>query len=330
MKREQIYVVLGVVAVLLTIGGVYQFYFSNLLDQYSQNIARREQLRTRLLELAGPDGFDGYRPASLVSAWRGYIQPWTDALQARAAYFNVEDVAVDPVPEGKIPKFHYAEEFNKRVLALQTYAYTRNPPCQIPADLFGYFGAPTPDSIVTRSVTSQQVVDWLRQFENGARLLRLFIDAGAEAIQEFQIWPARRQFEDMVDMHTVGVQLTIRMEKLAQFIDDLQRANRYFSVDALSIQNSDLLTYYDPPLQVGLLVTQAQLPPEIVRQVTASGDGSPAEGAAAAGVSATSGKSLLELMREMQASAGGTVAPVRRESGFSRWWKDFRRQWLPF
>lgn len=330
MKRDHLYIVLGILVMLLTIGGVYQFYFSGLLQQYSQNIARREQLSARLLELSGSDGFEGYRPASLVSAWRGYIQPWSDAIEARASYFRMDEIAVDPVPEGKIPKFYYAEEFDKRVLNLRTYAYSRNPPCQIPPDLFGYFGAPTPDSIVARSVTNQQVVDWLRQFETGARLLRLFIDAGAEAVQEFQIWPTRKQFEDMVEMHTVGAQFTIRMDKLAQFLDDLQRANRYFSVDALSIQNTNLIAWYDPPLQVRILVTQAQLPPEVVQAVTGGGDGPVAAGAAPAVGVATPGKTLAELMRDMQRSQSGGDASAPKPGGFSRWWKDFRRQWLPF
>ncbi len=325
MKREQAYIVVGVLLVLLTIGGIYQFYFKGLLDQYSQNIARRELLRTRLVELASTDGFSGYRPASLVSAWRGYIQPWTDALESRASYYRIDEVVVDPVPEGKIPKFHYAEEFDKRVLNLRTYAYSRNPPCQIPADLYGYFGVPTPDSIVARSVTSQEVVTWLQQFERGAQLLRLFIDAGAETIQEFHIWPVRTEHDGTLEMYTVGALISIRMERLAQFLDDLQRANRYISVDGLSIENSNLISWYDPSLQVRMLLTQAKLPAGVVpdsQAATAAAE--PGRGGPPPGMS------LREYMRQTLGATEQSAPPVPEGSGFSRWWKDFRRAWLPF
>jgi hypothetical protein len=316
MKREHIYIVAFVLVALLIIGGIYQFYFRGLLEQYGQSVARRDQLRQRLTELAGPEEFGGYRPASLVSAWRGHIQPWTDALESRASYYRLEEVKVDPVPEGKIPKFHYAEEFEKRVLELQQYAFTRNPPCQIPADLFGYFGAPTPESIAGRSVTAQQVVDWLRQFDTGARLLRLFIDAGAETIQDFQIWPVRSDYDDMLEMHPVGVRITIRMEKLVAFLESLQRADRYFSVGALSIQNANLISWYDPTLQVSMFVTQAQLPVDVVEAAAAVAGGGVSEGA-------VSVQSMEDQMREMRRA---WVAKQKKPS----WWSEFRRQWLPF
>ena len=322
MKREHLYfAAIAVVAVVLA-GAVYQFYFQGLLQDYRDNVARRNLLRTRLAELH--EEFQGVRPTVLVSHWRGNLQPWADTVENRLAFFRMDELPIDPIPDNTLPKFHYTQEFDKRVRDLQNYAFTRNPPCQLPQGLFNYFGTPTPDSVQALSVSAAEVTQWLRQFDRSARHLRIFIDAGAEHISQFEIWPPQREDGDLLVKHTVGATFGIRMERLLRFLDSVQRADRFMSVDSLRIETPNLIAWPEQPLIVSMVLTQARAPEAVVQEAAAA-----ATTGAAAPVLDEGQRAMRERIDRMRREA--MEAHMARQQARARtgWWWSFR-EWIGF
>jgi hypothetical protein len=119
------------------------------------------------------------------------------------------------------------------------------------------FGVPAPTGGMG-SVDEEEVENMLRRLAFGCHITRMLIEADAAAIANVQIWPPRKEYGGLIEMRTTGLEFWMSADDLVRFISDLRRADRYFDINALSIQNRDLTNPEEPPLHVRMLLTQGR------------------------------------------------------------------------
>jgi len=266
IRREHI---IAIIVLALLVGGgaaVYQFYYKNELAEYALNLKRLDDLEKTLNRLQTT--FSGYKPDVLVAANRGEIQPLADEVVQRSTFFNTGDwLQIDPIPQGKMLKFYYEEQFNKAFNDLRQYAASRTPSCSYPDTIT--FGAPKPEDMVNRVVTADEVERALRRIHFACSTIRLLMEAKAVAIMQVEMWPARRGFSGMMSLRITGLSFVMYYKDLVAFLESLRTNERYFSVNALSIQNRYMRWPVEPPVEVKMLLSQADFLP------SAPGPGAP-------------------------------------------------------
>ena len=253
MTREHIVATLILVVVLGAVGCVYQFYYKVRLDEYRANMVLRDDLEKALVNLK--DTFDGYIPEELVKVVKGAVQPLSEEVGRRSYFFNLADsFVIDPMPEGKIPKLYYEEQVKNVRTDFHQEIIGSNPNFYYPDTLFG---APAPKSFKGREASRREVMMGLRKIHYGHSILRMMLKAKAGAVNEVAIWPQRMEYGGLLSMRTVGIHFTMKLEDLVKFLDSLRLADRYYSVDAISIQNRYLRMRPEPQMDVRMLLTQA-------------------------------------------------------------------------
>ena len=260
MKIRKEHIVAIVVVALLAGGGVavYQFYYKQELAAYALNLRRLDDLEKTLSRLQAT--FSGYKPDVLVAANRGGIQPLADEVVQRSTFFNTSDwLQIDPIPQGKMLKFYYEEQFNKTFSDLRQYAMSRTPPCAYPDATT--FGAPKPEEFVNRDVTATQVEGALRHIRFACSTIRLLMEAKAVAITQVEIWEPRPGYAGMLSLRTTGLSFVMYLKDLTAFLESLRTHERYFCVNTISIQNRYMRWPVEPPVEVKMLLTQAEFIP---------------------------------------------------------------------
>ncbi len=254
LRREHVIAVLAVGLVLAAVGSAYQFYYKQRLARYAENLQTRDSLELVLGDLEKT--FESKDPDGLITHLRNQVQPLAEKVVQRGQFFNTGDaLQIDPIPEGKLLRFYYADEFVKMLNELRQDALSRTPYCSYPDA--NTFGAPRPEELEGRTVTEQQVKQWLRLIKFGSAAVRVLMDAKALSIYDVQVWPGRAEYDNMLWMRTVGLSFVMRYADLVAFIDKLQLENRYFNINAISIQNRYLRWPTEPPVEVQMLLTQA-------------------------------------------------------------------------
>ncbi len=263
MKKEHI-IVLMLMAVVAMSGGVYQFYLKPRLEIYSQHRERVKMLEEKVKDLENT--FMGFKPEVIVAAWTHEVQPWTDAVFARASFFDIsESFDIEPIPDEMMLKFYYQDESNRMLQKIHEKIRTHRPYCYYPNPT--RFGAPRPEDY--RTMTKQQVRTGLGIIKLGSSIVEMLLDANAAEITRVEIWPKRFEYDELLNLRTAGVAFKMTMENLVKFIeDDLRTVDRYFNIDAISMQNRQLRSRYDPLLDVQMLSTQAGL---VMRTASATG-----------------------------------------------------------
>jgi len=250
MKKQHIVTALLVVVFMAAIGGVYQFYLRTRLEQYRADEERLAALQDKHKSLS--TSFDGVKPDVALPKWQSALQPWTDAVDRRATYFDLGKMSeFKAVPEGVLPKFHYETEYNRLYREFQQATYGKG--IMVPQTTFN---VPTPSQVSSTSITAEQANDWLRELSLGISMLKLFTDAGINPVMQFYLWPTRTEF-NVLEMHTVGVAFASSLENLTKFLNDLKTKDRYYTVNAIRITNRSL-RMASPQLYVEMLVTTAQ------------------------------------------------------------------------
>lgn len=251
MRRQHIIVGVVFVAVVAALLSVYQFYLKDKFQAYSQDQEKLKKYEAKLKELE--DTFSGIVPDTVVSIWEGAVNPWREAVQERAEFFNVEQkLGPDDIPEEGILKFYYEEELSKRILELRQEAI--NQQVYIPQTAFG---APTPTELSNKAPTKAEVLTWLNQVDQGCAVTRMLMKARPAAIMKVEPWP---EYNSMVVLkcNTFGIEMYITLENLLRFLSQVNRDDsRYYSIDEIQIRSRQLRSYQDPPLEVSLLLTQA-------------------------------------------------------------------------
>ncbi|MDX9972422.1 MAG: hypothetical protein RBU21_05450 [FCB group bacterium] len=299
MNRLHIVIILLILAVGAAVGLSYQFYIKPKFDQYNEAQDDLKQLKTKLDALQ--KRFKGQRPEEYLKELGDSIGPLTEAAEIRAEYFNMGDYwKPEEVPEDvKVPlKFYYERQYREREEALRQDAMAHVPPIQYPVDVFQRFGAPDPSTMTNTAVVKKDVETWLTQMNYAAAVVRMLIKANPYRLDDIVPWPPREEF-NALEMRTLGVSMPMRAEDLVNFLQGLQRENRYFNVNALRIKNRNLLSEpgYGPPyLEVELLLTLSRY----IEGKQAAG------GARSAGASASAvGAGLPGSLADLRAAFGG-------------------------
>jgi len=255
VRREYIVPGIALLIVLAASGGVYQFYYKKQVEEFNKNILRLEQLQKALDVMEKK--FQKFVPKDYIELMAAQVGPLATELGDRSTYFSMGDsMEIDPVPDDVMLKFYYEEQFNKMFAELRQKATTKGPYFSYPMDTA--FGAIPPNEFSDKPLNAKQVAANLRKVKFGVSIIEMLMDADAASINEISVWPRYYDYGGQLEMHTVGLDFFMTMTRLVEFIDGLRLEDRYFNVNGISIQNPYLRYQWDPPLQVRMLLTQAE------------------------------------------------------------------------
>jgi len=307
MKKEHVIFIGAGIVLLLVIGGGYQFYLkptAALLDEKKQEYNRYD---AKLQELE--ERYGGYVPEDVVSAWMLQITPWFNTIDARGELFGLGRLDIEEVPTNTLPKFHYAEQYQKMIEELRVEALEEGvtlPPLN--------FDVPT-TQVANTTMTEEDVEYYLRQVAIGCSMIRLILEYDPIAINTVHIWPPREPTGRITALST-GYSCVMKIGNWAEFVDDMCSRPRYASIDYFSIANNNLLQS-DPSLTVQMVVTQATYTP-LEQQ-------SPETIMADVEEKSNTQEEFLRMLRER---------PMVERDDMRRkpptWWQRFRKRYLPF
>jgi Tfp pilus assembly protein PilO len=309
MSRHHIITALAFVLVVGTLAAVYQFYFREKLEAYAKAKQEMTQLANRLTELNGK--FHSTHPQVYLPAVKGAVRPFQEAASQRAQVFNMRDMWVaETVPEDQVTmaKFYYGDKWNEKFQELWRAAY---PQTQIPQDLFtSFFQVPAPEELADMAVPKEEVETWLTKINFGSAIVRMLIEAKAVSLFEMVMWDPRNDIP-VLDMYTIGLGFYMTADDLTNFLDKLRNEPRYFTVEAIRIQNQNLMTQFKPYLQVEMLLTMARYREDKAGQ---------------AGAVAPAGTGVMPAANPFGGLFTGSLAtvtpsPRRARSGWSRIWE---------
>lgn len=316
MKKEQIIVIGFVVLFIAAVIGGYQFYLQPQLKKFQESREQLQRLDRRLADLQTQ--YSGYLPEDVVSAWRSRIVPWVEGLEQRGLLFgHGRSADFEPVPEGRIAKFHYAEQYQAMFRALYEEAYEK----RIDLPMVN-FDVPT-DDIANRDMSKADVERWLRRISLGCSLTRFLMEAEPAGIFRVELWP--EESIGNLRILRVGYSFAMSPRRLMAFLDRITTQDRFARVDHLLVYNQNLMAGVDAPLVVEMVLTQGEyiatveLDPEAVmaRAMTQQSDN-------------TALMAALEARRremELNPDAYEDRPGARRKL---TWWQNFRRKYLPF
>lgn len=305
MKREYIFGIVGLLAVIALPVGAYQFYLKERMVEYQQNDERLAQLRE--LERSLSSQFGGYRPEYVVAAFEGMVKPWQEAVLERAERFDLGTLDPDvEVPADQGAKFWYEQEFQKRYFELQNFAYSQG--VMIPNTTFG---AITPQELAGRDMGPQLAAQSMEAFERGAGLIRELVDAGARQISNVSFLPPVD--DPPLQVQPIALEFWMTMDQLVGFLEEQggegNGEEEYADVPLLRVTNNTL-RYPQPLLHVEMVLCRASYK---ATPVTRTG-------------------SVSSRMDSLRTGGGGFTfstadRPARKPP---TWWEKFRKNWLPF
>lgn len=259
LRREHIIGISVFVLLLITAFAGYQFYYVKQKALCDADVAKLEAYQNAFKHLE--ETFSGYQPKVMIQAVTDEIQPMAEEVMRRAAFFNTADWGqIDPTPEGKMLRFYYEEQFAKAMNALQEYARAHVPYCPIPENLT--FGAQKPEELAGKNIEKGALERNLRLIRYGSMVIRMLIDAKAVIINQVELHKGYPDYEKLLNMRTVGVSFVMNLKDLVLFIDSLRLRDRFFRIDAISIQNRYMRWPTEPPVEVQMLFTQADFNPQ--------------------------------------------------------------------
>ena len=256
MKKAHIILISALVLAAVVLGIVYYIFFKERLDKYREDHAMLKELVEKTVEL--DELFKGTKPEAFLEASKEIKPVWDEAIAQRAAVFDLnKTLEVEPIPEGKWPKFWYEEEFHKRMLALQQAAFEKR--VAVPNTTFG---APYPDQLTDTDVTKEQATQWLQLLQLGTAGIRLLLDANVLHIEQAVLYPVRKEY-GVLDSYSYGFVFYIYLDDLAKLLKSLsEKDDSYHNVQGIRVSNGMLRSYDDPPLLVEMILARATYDPE--------------------------------------------------------------------
>ncbi len=321
LRREHIIGMVVFALLLACAGSGYQFYYKKQLAIYTDDLAKLEALEKALKHL--DDTFSGYRPKVLIEAVKGDIQPIANEVMQRAVFFNMADwMETEPIPDGKMLRFYYEEQYAKAMNSLRQYAQTHVPNCPIPENMT--FGAQKPEDYAGKGIAKPDIERNMRMIRFGSNVVKMLIDAKAVIVNQVELRPGRQGYEKLLNLRTVGVSFVMNLKDLVLFIESLRMKDRYFNIEAISIQNRYMRWPTEPPVEVQLLLAQGSF--NATAAAVSGGLGSLAK-TGTVGPSARPGMPARDALAG-QNIKGGKAKEESTSDGIKRW---LRNHWLwPF
>ncbi len=317
ISKQTIVMVLLLIIALAAIGAGYQFWVKETLERYNEDERYAEELERKLEDLQTT--FARTKPELVLEQWRNVIEPWEQSIAQRKQYFTLGDaMEIEEVPEDKLARYHYEEQYNKLLPALQQEVYEKGVYYQITG-----FGVPAPPSLSGASVREEDVERWLRRIALGCDTVRMLADANVRYIQAVELWPPRTE-QGVLRMHTAGLAFSMNLADLVAFIDRLTTdRNQFYDINAIWIANRNLVASAEPLLEVQMLVTRA----EVIEGAKPQAGGSRTQGSSPFGSfsmfsssGSSSGASSSTSSGTSSSSASGSSSRSSSQSS-DPWWK---------
>jgi hypothetical protein len=168
------------------------------------------------------------------------------------------------------------------------------------------------------------------------KVVYMFMNANILDLHQIEFWQPLLACNKLLEVRTVGTAFSVHMKDLVNFLDSLRNnRNRFFNVNHISIQNSNLLAGDDPVLEVQMLLTMGRF---VGSQNTAASapasSGAPMPDASAPAPNLQNPKEVLN--KNIGPGGGGLRGRKDGDAGeappskFQLWWRNFRRNYLPF
>lgn len=263
------YEIVGITVLLVIFGGVgavWQFYFRDLFEGYRQDDQYRATLQSTFERLE--ETFRGYDPELLIEEWQNKIQPWRNAREERARFFNYGDwYEIDVVPdETRMLKFWYTDVSNEMLYDLYTRVFEQmGDYTRFPQDIRTMFNIAREEDWAGRDVSREEVESNLRALAFASALSNLLLDHNVTSVRRIEVWPRRvpQTFNGLVDFQTIGLHVTIQARDMVRLFETLRQEQRYFGVEAIKVAYPYIGYGVEPQLDVQFLLTQANyLPPD--------------------------------------------------------------------
>ncbi len=316
MKKSVILLTLLLVGSIAGTYAVYELYVKARMRELGEHLEEERQLRGRITELE--ETFFRTKPETVLSVWRSEIQPWADAVDRRADFYNLGDIPLRveiPEEERDLAKWYYKEVQPKMVRELETYAWENG--VRLPDVTFG---TPDPNSYGQgKDPPPGEISRHLARFEFGKAIAELLIDAGVKNVRALEIWPERIEISGRsgdVKSRTTGLSFTIPMRDFVEFIDELSQKDRYFEVKALQLSNTRLRDQ-NANLNVQMVLAQGHY--ALAKQAR--------DGGTLAG-SSEEMQSVFENLFGVRMTSNVQEANTRTNK--KTWWQKFRQKYSPF
>ncbi|HOQ90289.1 MAG TPA: hypothetical protein PLO53_04555 [Candidatus Hydrogenedentes bacterium] len=314
--------IIGVVVLLAVfgaLGGVWLMFVQPMFDQYKQDERTRQSLEETLDKLR--ETFAGYKPELMLDLWQRSLQPWRDAREERAKYFNLADwTKYEGQPEeGRMKKFWYFDEINRIVKEFYEKVYAKRGNYNaFPKNPLDMFNTPGQQQYQTRDITDKEIADNLSELTFGLKMCEFLLEHNVTQVNDMVLWPAwiSKDHAEILGMKTVGIECVMTMRDLAKLMDDMRTADRYFSVNAIKITYPYIAYNVEPQLNISMIVSQANYLKRKVEQsekAAAPAAGGPAGPGMPPGVA---GRPQVQ------------QAPVEEPSAVSKAWKWFKNNVL--
>ena len=257
--------IIGTTVLALVFGALGFAYFQYIQPQFEQ-YKKDEKLRASLEDTykSIQVAFQGYQPELLMNAWQNKLEPWRNARNERAAYFNYGDWFNHEKPakdSDRMVKFWYSDTANKMAQDFYGELYKKYGRYDTyPQDFRAAVGAATDQEWQGRDVTDAEVNRNLEKMAYGLSVCRLLLKYNVPQVAQLRLWAPRitDEYAQMLLAQTAGVQFTISAKDLVKMLDDLRTGDRYFTVDALKITYPYIAYNVEPQLQVSMLLSQAR------------------------------------------------------------------------
>ncbi len=315
MKKSAILLTLLLVGSIAGTYAVYELYVKKTLRELGDHLEEEKLLQERLTQLE--ETFFRTKPETVLRIWRSEVQPWADAVDRRAAFFNLGDIPLRvPIPEEEreLAKWYYAEVQPKMVRELETKAWESGVRLPDPA-----FGTPDPKTYGQgKDPPPREISRHLARLEFGKAITEILIDARVKNIRSLEIWPEQVEISGRsgdVKSRTTGLDVTLSMRDFALFIDKLSQEDRYFEVKALRLTNTRLRDK-NADLNVQIVLAQAYY--------------APAKEAREGGGEAGSSDEMQNVFLNLFGSRKATVEGAKPRTNKKTWWQKFRQKYLPF
>jgi len=312
ISKQTIVMVLLLIIALAAIGAGYQFWVKETLERYNEDERYAEQLERKLESLQTT--FARTKPELVLEQWRNVIEPWEQSIAQRKQYFTLgEATQIEEVPEDKLARYHYEEQYNELLPALQQEVYEKGVYYQISG-----FGVPAPPSLSGATIREEDVERWLRRIAFGCDTVRMLMNANARYIQAVELWPPRTE-QGVLRMHTAGLAFSMNLADLVAFIDQLTTdRNQFYDINAIWIANRNLVASAEPLLEVQMLVTRAEVIEGAKPQAGGGAQGSSPFGSFS--MFSSSGSSSSTSSSTSSSSGSGSSSRSSSQSS-DPWWK---------